>query len=128
MPQKEEEKKAAAADTAADAPSTRGNFGGGFGGGFGGRPHGGFGGRPHGAGFGGRPHGGFGGGGFVAPSTCRFWCKTPEGRNYCCESNQEPPKNPITSLVTKPGFCPVPRAECPLRGQFGGPQTCSADG
>merc|ERR1711915_117210 len=95
--------------------NTRGLFG------FGGRPHGG---RPHG-GFGGQ--GGFGGG---RPQTanCRYWCKTPEGKNYCCENNAQQPLNPLTALVTKPGFCPTPRAECPLRSHFGGPQTCSGDG
>merc|ERR1712098_547648 len=145
MPQKEEEKADAAA-AAAPAANTRGNFGGGFGGrpaGFGGRPFG-QGGRPFGQGFGqpgfGQP--GFGQPGFGQPgfgqtgfgqtggtATCRYWCKTPEGKNYCCENNAEAPKNPITTQVSKPGFCPVPRAECPLRGAFGGPpQSCSNDG
>merc|ERR1711962_1766783 len=139
---KKEAEKPAAGAAAASNPNTRGLLGGGgFGlhggaGGFGpgGRPHGGFGGfgpggRPH----GGRPHGGgFGGlggfGGRPQTSTCRYWCKTPEGKNICCEENVEPPKNPLTALVTKPGFCPTVRNECPLRSGFGGPQTCSSDG
>merc|ERR1711872_923284 len=108
LPQKAEEED--------NSANTRGLLGG-----FGGRPHGGFGGQ---GGFGGL--GGFGG--RPQTSTCRYWCKTPEGKNYCCENNAEAPKNPVTALVSKPGFCPTPRAECPLRGAFGGPQTCSGDG
>merc|ERR1712002_546019 len=119
-------------------PVHGGGFGGGFGhggrpGGFGGQGgfgHGGFGGQG-GFGHGGRPggfggHGGFGGnqGG---PATCRRWCKTPEGQDYCCEHNTDPIKHPVTALVTKPGYCPQVRAECVIRGQFG-PQTCSSDG
>jgi len=135
--------------------STRGLFGGhsthhgssahSFQTGFGGLP---FGGRPTGSGFGRsgfalvnpfavNTHaqhgfgsgfgGGFGGGLRPQTSSCRYWCRTPEGKNYCCENNRERPRNPITALVTKPGFCPQVRTECPLRSHFG-PQTCSSDG
>merc|ERR1719341_1532136 len=124
----------------------------GFGGGFNqgrphqGRPHQGFnqGGRPHNQGFGhggfgghqghqgsfGGQHGGFGGG-QVRPqtATCRYWCKTPEGANYCCESNNKAPKPDFGSQVVKPGSCPIVRAECPIRsGGFQPPRDCSKSG
>ncbi|KAF2367912.1 WAP-type 'four-disulfide core' domain [Trinorchestia longiramus] len=131
---------------------TRGNFGGqpGF-------PGGGFGGGFQQGGFqqGGFPGGGFPGaggafpggvqGGFVQPtghvgavvggisqpvgsSGCRYWCKTPEGQAYCCESSSQPAKHPVAAIVDKPGLCPPVRAVCPLRSHIGAPQTCSKHG
>ena len=88
---------------------------------------GGFGGQQ--GGFGGQ-QGGFGGG-QVRPqtATCRYWCKTPEGANYCCESNNKAPKPDFGSQVVKPGSCPVVRAECPIRsGGFQPPRDCSKSG
>ncbi|XP_037772700.1 uncharacterized protein LOC119568318 [Penaeus monodon] len=31
------------------------------------------------------------------PSECRYWCKTPEGQAYCCETVHEP-----ENLLSKP--------------------------
>ncbi|XP_018011805.1 glycine-rich cell wall structural protein [Hyalella azteca] len=122
---------------------TRGNFGGGgFGGGFGGGgvfPGGGFPGAGIGGGFPGGPGGfvqptGFPGGSVGGPSIglgssgCRYWCKTPEGQAYCCESANQPPSHPVAAIVDKPGLCPPVRAVCPLRSNFGPPQPCSKHG
>ncbi|XP_076030818.1 uncharacterized protein LOC143018998 [Oratosquilla oratoria] len=97
--------------------------------GIGGAGH--FGGRPH----DGRPpfgHQGVGhgiGGGIVPPvassSNCRYWCKTPEGAAYCCESSNQP-ADPIATQIVKPGQCPPVRPVCPRI--FGPPITCSNDG
>merc|ERR1712212_160898 len=94
-------------------PNVNPGFGGGFGGGF----------PPVNPGFG----GGFGGNfpGFTAPpAQCRFWCRTPEGQTYCCESNAQP----LRPDGFRPGFCPAVRAECPVRSFVGPPATCSKNG
>ncbi|XP_076040757.1 uncharacterized protein LOC143025066 [Oratosquilla oratoria] len=58
-------------------------------------------------------------------STCRYWCKTPEGAAYCCEGSNRP-TGPVT---VKPGFCPPVRPVCPpVRSFQGPPVTCSSDG
>ncbi|XP_076030972.1 uncharacterized protein LOC143019163 [Oratosquilla oratoria] len=62
----------------------------------------------------------------VAPSSnCRYWCKTPEGAAYCCESSNQP-ADPIATQIVKPGQCPPVRPVCPRI--FGPPITCSNDG
>ncbi|XP_076031013.1 uncharacterized protein LOC143019204 [Oratosquilla oratoria] len=96
---------------------------------FGGRPHVG---RPP---FGHQGHPVVGGvghgivGGVVPPvapsSNCRYWCKTPEGAAYCCETNNQP-ADPIATQIVKPGQCPPVRPVCPRI--FGPPITCSNDG
>ncbi|XP_063593888.1 uncharacterized protein LOC134770888 [Penaeus indicus] len=97
-----------------------------LGGGFGANPAlGGFGVNPiHGGGLGIGP----GIGGIVSPvappSTCRYWCRTPEGQAYCCENINQPQS---AAGVVKPGFCPPVRPVCPLRS-FQPPFTCSNDG
>ncbi|XP_069993136.1 uncharacterized PE-PGRS family protein PE_PGRS46-like [Penaeus vannamei] len=58
------------------------------------------------------------------PSTCRYWCRTPEGQAYCCENINQPQS---AAGVVKPGFCPPVRPVCPLRS-FQPPFTCSNDG
>ncbi|XP_064115801.1 uncharacterized protein LOC135221831 [Macrobrachium nipponense] len=122
-------------------------FGGGFGGGFSGGFSGGFGGGIGpvgglgglgglggiGAGLGALGGlggiGGIGGIGAVRPpsipSDCRYWCRTPQGQAYCCESAHEP-----QSLVgvVKPGFCPPVRPLCPPVRNFLPPAPCSNDG
>ena len=63
----------------------------------------------------------------VAPassSSCRFWCKTPQGQAYCCENANEAQ----TAVFTKGGHCPPVRPTCPLRSFSGPPKTCSNDG
>nr|XP_027209462.1 uncharacterized protein LOC113802963 [Penaeus vannamei] len=62
--------------------------------------------------------------GVAPPSTCRYWCRTPEGQAYCCENINQPQS---TAGVVKPGFCPPVRPVCPLRS-FQPPFTCSNDG
>ncbi|XP_027208050.2 uncharacterized protein [Penaeus vannamei] len=104
-----------------------GGFGGVHGGGLlGGGIHGGgiHGGGIHGGGI----HGGFhGGSGIIGagisngPSECRYWCKTPEGQAYCCETVHEPE----TPVGTKPLDCPQVRPTCPRF--HGPPTTCSND-
>ena len=106
-----------------------GNFGGH---GFGGQGFGNFGGQ----GFGGPGFGNFGGfnnfggfGGFPSPvappSTCRHWCRTPQGQAYCCEDNREVPS---FVGVVKPGRCPPVRPVCPPTRSFQPPASCSNDG
>ncbi|XP_037792135.1 glycine-rich cell wall structural protein 1-like [Penaeus monodon] len=103
---------------------------GGLGGGFGVEPSlaGGFGFNPAlSGGFGVNP--GFGGVNpaftpVAPPSTCRYWCRTPEGQAYCCENINQPQS---AAGVVKPGFCPPVRPVCPLRS-FQPPFTCSNDG
>nr|ACU25385.1 crustin 4 [Panulirus japonicus] len=57
-------------------------------------------------------------------SSCRYWCRTPQGQAYCCE-NASRPSGPVG---TKPGRCPPVRPNCPPVRTFGGPpQTCSND-
>ncbi|XP_042882173.1 DEAD-box ATP-dependent RNA helicase 52A-like [Penaeus japonicus] len=116
-----------------------GGFGGVHGGGlFGGGIHGGgihgggiHGGGIHGAGIhGGGIHGAeiHGGSGIIdgaistGPSDCRYWCKTPEGQAYCCETVYEPE----TPVGTKPLDCPQVRPTCP-NVRSGPPKTCSND-
>ncbi|XP_063602395.1 uncharacterized protein LOC134778534 isoform X1 [Penaeus indicus] len=85
---------------------------------------GGFGGVHGGGLFGGGIHGGSGiiGGGISnGPSECRYWCKTPEGQAYCCETVHEPE----TPVGTKPLDCPQVRPTCPRF--HGPPTTCSND-
>ncbi|XP_063602508.1 uncharacterized protein LOC134778585 [Penaeus indicus] len=83
-----------------------------------------FGGGIHGGGIHGGIHGGsaiIGGGISNGPSECRYWCKTPEGQAYCCETVHEPE----TPVGTKPLDCPQVRPTCP---RFNGPPTtCSND-
>nr|ACU25383.1 crustin 2 [Panulirus japonicus] len=69
--------------------------------------------------------GGFHGGGNIhgQSSSCRYWCRTPRGQYYCCESGSRPP-GPVG---TKPGRCPIVRFDCPPTRFHGGPQTCSND-
>ncbi|XP_037772699.1 whey acidic protein-like, partial [Penaeus monodon] len=55
------------------------------------------------------------------PSECRYWCKTPEGQAYCCETVHEPE----TPVGTKPLNCPQVRPTCPRF--HGPPNTCSND-
>ncbi|XP_063602394.1 chaperone protein DnaJ-like [Penaeus indicus] len=100
-----------------------GGFGGVHGGGlFGGGFNGG---GIHGSGIhGGGIHGGsaiIGGGIANGPSQCRYWCKTPEGQAYCCETVHEPE----TPVGTKPLTCPQVRPTCPRF--HGPPTTCSND-
>ncbi|XP_042882164.1 keratin-associated protein 5-10-like isoform X6 [Penaeus japonicus] len=106
-----------------------GGFGGVHGGGlFGGGIHGGgiHGGGIHGGGIhGGGIHGGsgiIGGAISTGPSDCRYWCKTPEGQAYCCETVYEPE----TPVGTKPLDCPQVRPTCP-NVRSGPPKTCSND-
>ncbi|XP_076030922.1 uncharacterized protein LOC143019112 [Oratosquilla oratoria] len=62
----------------------------------------------------------------VAPSSdCRYWCKTPEGAAYCCETTNQV-ADPIATQIVKPGICPPVRPVCPRI--FGPPITCSNDG
>ncbi|XP_066969321.1 uncharacterized PE-PGRS family protein PE_PGRS54-like [Macrobrachium rosenbergii] len=112
-----------------------GGIGGGIGGGFGG--FGGLGGIGAGlgalgglGGFGGLGGlggiGGIGGIGAVRPpSDCRYWCRTPQGQAYCCESALEPQS---FAGVVKPGFCPPVRPVCPPVRNFLPPAPCSNDG
>merc|ERR1711931_470342 len=55
--------------------------------------------------------GGLGGVGGVGSSSgsCRYWCRTPQGQSYCCESGQDLPSLPSV----KPGQCPPVRTQCP---------------
>nr|XP_045603160.1 translation initiation factor IF-2-like isoform X1 [Procambarus clarkii] len=64
------------------------------------------------------------GGNVAQPATCRYWCKTPEGKNYCCETNDQHPSEPLG--YGKVGICPIVRAECTRFGIVG-PQTCAHD-
>lgn len=75
-------------------------------------------------------HAGLGGAGASAarPATCRYWCRTPEGKAYCCENANQAPKPDIASQVVKAGQCPPVRAECPLRIFGGPPEPCSKHG
>ncbi|KAK7075458.1 hypothetical protein SK128_022108 [Halocaridina rubra] len=55
--------------------------------------------------------------------TCRYWCRTPQGQAYCCETNDQA-QGPVG---VKPGFCPPVRPQCPPVRSFAPPQTCSND-
>ncbi|XP_063841531.1 acanthoscurrin-1-like [Scylla paramamosain] len=72
---------------------------------------------------------GLGGIGFPSPvappSTCRYWCKTPQGQAYCCEDSSQAPS---FAGVVKPGVCPPVRPVCPNTRSFQPPATCSNDG
>ncbi|KAG7172931.1 putative crustin-like antimicrobial peptide 17 [Homarus americanus] len=61
---------------------------------------------------------------FQAPASCRYWCKTPENRVFCCEDERTAP-DPV---ITKIGGCPPVRDVCPPVRVFTGPQTCAHDG
>jgi len=70
--------------------------------------------------------GGLGGVGGVGSSSgsCRYWCRTPQGQSYCCESGQDLPTLPSV----KPGQCPPVRPQCPpTRAGFRPPAQCSND-
>lgn len=58
------------------------------------------------------------------PSSCRFWCKNPQGQAYCCENAHQAE----TPVFTKAGLCPPVRPSCPPTRSFGPPNTCSNDG
>ncbi|KAK7078793.1 hypothetical protein SK128_013925 [Halocaridina rubra] len=114
-------------------PGFGGGFGGinqGFGGGFGGLG-GGLGGLGGGLGGLGGGLGGLGGGlggigsNIAPPSSCRYWCRTPQGQAYCCEGAEQPQS---FVGVVKPGFCPPVRPVCPPIRNFLPPATCSNDG
>ncbi|XP_064090583.1 acanthoscurrin-1-like [Macrobrachium nipponense] len=62
-------------------------------------------------------------GGVNPPATCRYWCRTPEGQAYCCESNQEL-EGPVGVKI---GNCPRVRPQCPPVRFGGAPTTCSND-
>lgn len=72
---------------------------------------------------------GLGGLGFTSPvappSTCRYWCRTPQGQAYCCENSNQAPS---FAGVVKPGQCPPVRPVCPNTRSFLPPATCSNDG
>merc|ERR1719317_1173119 len=82
---------------------------------FGGLDSNGFGGVGGGLGVGGGYGigGGLGGvgslGGVASSGSCRYWCRTPQGQSYCCESGQDLPSLPSV----KPGQCPPVRPQCP---------------
>merc|ERR1711972_721022 len=62
----------------------------------------------------------------MSQSTCRYWCRNPQGQAYCCENNAQAPA-PVVG--TKRGFCPPVRPSCPPTRFFGGPpRTCCNDG
>jgi len=66
--------------------------------------------------------GGYGGAG--SSGSCRYWCRTPQGQSYCCESGQDLPSLPSV----KPGQCPPVRPQCPpTRAGFRPPTQCSND-
>merc|ERR1712142_108248 len=67
---------------------------------------------------------GFGFAPVAPPSSCRYWCRTPEGQAYCCENVNQPQS---AAGVVKPGRCPPVRPVCPTRS-FQPPFTCSNDG
>merc|ERR1739842_237405 len=70
--------------------------------------------------------GGVGGGlgGASSSGSCRYWCRTPQGQSYCCESGQDVPSLP----TVKPGQCPPVRPQCPpTRAGFRPPAQCSND-
>jgi len=69
--------------------------------------------------------GGVGGlGGVASSGSCRYWCRTPQGQSYCCESGQDLPSLPSV----KPGQCPPVRPQCPpTRAGFRPPTQCSND-
>merc|ERR1712002_56817 len=90
-----------------------GNYNGGLGNGIAGGLGGGFG-----VGLG----GGLGG---ASSSSCRYWCRTPQGQAYCCEGANEPQS---AVGIVKPGQCPPVRPVCPPTRSFGPPRTCSNDG
>ena len=59
------------------------------------------------------------------PSTCRYWCRTPQGQAYCCENiNQQ---QSFVGVV-KQGYCPPVRPVCPPVRSFQPPASCSNDG
>merc|ERR1712168_1439018 len=61
----------------------------------------------------------------LSTSTCRYWCKNPQGQAYCCENVNQAP-SPVVG--TKRGTCPYVRPDCPPTRFFGGPpRTCSND-
>ncbi|XP_047468303.1 acanthoscurrin-1-like [Penaeus chinensis] len=57
------------------------------------------------------------------PSECRYWCRTPEGQAYCCETAYEPERPVGTKLLE----CPDVRPTCPQSIRAGGPVRCSND-
>merc|ERR1719228_502502 len=62
----------------------------------------------------------------VSQSTCRYWCRNPQGQAYCCENVAQAPA-PVVG--TKQGRCPPVRPSCPPTRFFGGPpRTCAHDG
>ncbi|XP_068219255.1 uncharacterized protein [Palaemon carinicauda] len=59
------------------------------------------------------------------PSDCRYRCRDPYGRLYCCESTTAYPMFHAYQ-TTKPGNCPSVHPQCPpVRG--GPPRRCSQD-
>ena len=63
-------------------------------------------------------------GGVASSGSCRYWCRTPQGQSYCCESGQDLPSLP----TVKPGQCPPVRPQCPpTRAGFRPPAQCSND-
>ncbi|KAK4314666.1 hypothetical protein Pmani_014050 [Petrolisthes manimaculis] len=54
---------------------------------------------------------------------CRYTCKDPEGKVYCCRFGDD---EIITPTGPKPGSCPPVRQKCPERGFFD-PSVCSHD-
>ncbi|XP_068230643.1 uncharacterized protein [Palaemon carinicauda] len=98
-----------------DFGTTNPNFGGDFGSINSGLGTGGFGGI--------RPNIG-GAFGLDASGTCRYWCRTPQGQNYCCEGNDKP----ASVIFVKPGLCPPVRPNCPPVRSLVPPHSCANDG
>ncbi|CAL4159464.1 unnamed protein product, partial [Meganyctiphanes norvegica] len=63
-------------------------------------------------------------GGSTGSSSCRRWCRTPQGQAYCCEEANQP----LQAAVLKQGYCPPVRPQCPPTRGFLPPRQCSSDG
>ncbi|XP_043240188.1 whey acidic protein-like [Amphibalanus amphitrite] len=60
--------------------------------------------------------------GYQDISRCTYFCRTSDGRFFCCHSGDQGAHRP----VVHPGRCPPVRPQCPPSRQR--PRTCAHDG
>ncbi|KAA0200681.1 hypothetical protein HAZT_HAZT004121 [Hyalella azteca] len=57
--------------------------------------------------------------------SCRYWCRTPDFKYYCCPTGWPTTSTTTTVSPVKPGLCPPVRPVCPRI--FGPPNPCKVD-
>ncbi|XP_068244109.1 SUMO-interacting motif-containing protein 1-like [Palaemon carinicauda] len=60
----------------------------------------------------------------AAAGPCRYWCRSPRGQYYCC---QTPEQSQVLTGLSKPGRCPPVRPLCPQVKLVTPPQPCVND-